>query len=129
MATIAGLMDFGIIDVLPASLYINNGLNQNVIVQVKGNRINSVVGAVPIGYALKVNANSFEHRVIPLEEFGRLRYLYLELQCRVAPTVGSITAYLLKYGTEALVANALAIADITVHDPTSDPAAIIIVRW
>ncbi|GAI57059.1 unnamed protein product, partial [marine sediment metagenome] len=78
------------------TVWIENGLDQNVSVQIKGNRVNSVTGAVDIGDAFTVNTDDREARTFEPTDEGFLPFIFIEVIAAVAPTDGDLNAYLIK---------------------------------
>ncbi|MGB9672067.1 MAG: hypothetical protein ACPLZY_02855 [Candidatus Norongarragalinales archaeon] len=112
------------------TIYVNNDLNQDVAVQVKGNRDKSLVRSVNVGSAFTVSAGSADARTLTPDTSGFLPYLTVTLQCSTAPTSGSVTVYRIHTdGEEAKVVDALEIRDTVVHDGSMDPMKILVVEW
>lgn len=90
-SSIANCVGFGLFTV-----FVDNGLDQQVSVQVMGNRVNSTSGAVTIGASFSVAANDQEARTIDPTDEGYLPYIYLVVTAAVAPTAGVLNAYVIK---------------------------------
>lgn len=82
---------FGIITV-----WVENGLDQDVSVQIKGNRVNSVIGAVDIGDAFDVATDDREARTFEPVDEGFLPFIFIEVTAAGVPTDGDLNAYLIK---------------------------------
>ena len=78
------------------TVFVDNGLDQDVSVQVKGNRVNSVTGAVNIGSALTVAADDRESRTLTPDTSGWLPYIFVTVTASVAPTEDAINVYIIK---------------------------------
>jgi len=78
------------------TIWVENGLDQNVSVQIKGNRVNSVVGAVDIGAAFNVVTVDREARTMEPTDEGFLPYIFIEVTAAGVPTAGNLNAYLIK---------------------------------
>jgi len=112
------------------TVYVDNGLNQDVTVQVKANREKAYAKAVNIGSAFTVSANSQDARSLSVETSGWLPYIMVEVQCSVAPTSGSLTIYKIRSkDDQVLLVDALEIRDTTLHTPTTDPDKVLIQEW
>ena len=112
------------------TIVIENGLNQDVKVQIKGNYTKSTKGAVNIGDSFVVSAGKTEARTLVPSVTGWIPYLFLELQCSTAPTSGTVKAYLVrKSGEMVVMVDDLAITDTNVHNPDTDSGKIFIVEW
>ena len=78
------------------TVFVDNDLNQDVSVQVKGNRVNSVTGAVNIGSAFTVAADDRESRTLTPDTSGWLPYIFVTVTASVAPTEDAINVYIIK---------------------------------
>ena len=78
------------------TIWVENGLDQNVSVQVKGNRVNSTAGAVDIGAAFDVATVDREARTLEPTDEGFLPYIFIEVTAAVIPTAGNLNAYLIR---------------------------------
>ena len=112
------------------TVYLVNGLNQPVTVQIMGNMTSTTSYSVAIGTSWTVNSGTADAKTLTPDTSGWLPYIYLQLQCTTAPTSGSVSAYLLYAdGGSAVLVNNLQIRDTNVHDPSTDPTAIFIAEW
>jgi len=75
---------------------VRNTLDQSVSVQVMGSFTKSTTHAVTVGAAFNVASDDNEIRCINVDNAGWYPYLYLVLTCSVAPTGGSVSAYVYK---------------------------------
>ena len=78
------------------TVWVENGLDQNISVQVLGNRVNSVVGAVDIGDAFVVATVDREARTMEPTDEGFLPFIFIEVTAAGVPTAGDLNAYLIK---------------------------------
>lgn len=78
------------------TILVVNGLDQNVSVQVKGNRANSTTGAVDIGDAFNVATVDREARTMEPTDEGFLPFIFIEVTAAGVPTTGDLNAYLIK---------------------------------
>lgn len=76
------------------TVWVENGLDQDVSVQIKGNRVNSTTGAVDIGTAFDVATVDRDAETITDEGF--LPYIFIEVTAAGVPTTGDLNAYLIK---------------------------------
>ena len=114
----------------PVTIFVENGLDQDVTVQVKGNRVKSTAGAINVGASFTVAANSNDARTLTPDTSGWLPYIYVELQCSTAPSSGSVTVYLVRTRDDQVkLVDALEIRDTNVHNPDTDPNKIFIQEW
>jgi hypothetical protein len=68
----------------------DNGLDQDVSVQVKSNREKSTTKAANVISAFTVTKNTSEARSLSMETSKWLLWIYVEVSCAVAPTSGSL---------------------------------------
>jgi len=114
----------------PVTIFVENGLDQDVTIQVKGNRVKSTSGAINVGASFTVAKNSNDARTLTPDTSGWLPYIYVELQCTTAPSSGGVTVYLVRTREDQVkLVDALEIRDTSKHDPTSDPNKIFIQEW
>ena len=112
------------------SLFIDNGLDKEVLVQIKANRENSYTNAVNVEYPISVNANDIAAQTLTPETFGWLPYITVEVRCYEAPTSGSLTIWLVRdNGDQEKLVDALEIRDTNTHSPETDPDKIFIREW
>jgi len=112
------------------TVFVINGLDQSVTVQVRGNRTKSVSGAINVGSSFVVPASSTDARTLSIDTSGWLPALFTQVSCTTAPTAGALTVYLVRnIDDQDLMVNNLAIRDTNVHDPSTDPNSIFIVEW
>ena len=78
------------------TIWVENGLDDGVSVQVKGNRVNSVVGAVDIGAAFDVATDDREARTMEPTDEGFLPFIFIEVTAAGVPTDGNLNAYLIR---------------------------------
>jgi len=112
------------------TVFIINTLDQDLNVQIKGNRRQTTTNAASVGTAFSIAANSSDYRTLIAEASGVLPWIYLELSCGVAPTTGNVTAYLVKgKDKEETLVDALEIRDTITHSPNTDPGKVLIKVW
>lgn len=112
------------------SIFVDNGLNQAVTVQVQSNRENAHAKAVNTGSAFTVSANGSDARSLSVETSGWLPYIMVEVSCSVAPASGSLTIYRIRStGDQVELVDALEIRDTATHTPTTDPTKVLIQAW
>jgi len=112
------------------TLYVDNGLDQAVTVQVKANRVRSLAKSVDVGSPFTVPANSADARTLSPDASGYLPYLTVSLQCSTAPSRGSVSVYRIRSkDDEVKVVDALEIRDTSVHDASTDPDRVFVVDW
>jgi hypothetical protein len=115
---------------LRVSIFVDNGLNQSVTVQVMANRQSSTTKAVNVGSSFTVGANSSDSRTLTLDTSGWLPYIYVTVTCSTAPSSGSLTVYLVRSSADQpYLVNALAIRDTNTHTPDTDPSQVLIQEW
>ena len=73
------------------TLHVENTLDQAVTIQIKGNILSSLNGAVDMGSSFTVAPSDFEARTIVVASDGWMPYIYFEASCSTAPTSGNIT--------------------------------------
>jgi len=112
------------------SVFVNNGLDQDVTVQVKVNREKVTTKAVNLGTAFTVPAGKSNFRSLSVETSGWLPWIYVEVSCAVAPTFGELDIYRIRNKDDQVrLVHALEIRDTLKHDPDTDPTKIFIVEW
>jgi len=112
------------------TIYVINGLDQTVTVQIKGNRTQSTTNASSVGASFTVSASSSDFRTLIAEQSGILPYIYVEVSCSSTPTSGSVSVYLIRgRDDEETLVNALEIRDTNTHTPSTDSTKILIRRW
>ncbi|RLG84393.1 MAG: hypothetical protein DRO39_07510 [Thermoprotei archaeon] len=112
------------------TIWVENGLDQDVVIQVKGNRVESCDGAINVGSSFTVSAGSNDARTLTPDTSGWLPYIMVEVSCPAAPTSGSLTVYLVKTKDEQpKLVDALEIRDTNVHSPDTDPSKVFIQEW
>ena len=78
------------------TVWVENGLDQNVSVQIKGNRINDTAGAVNIGAAFNTATVDREARTMEPTDEGFLPFIFIEVTAAGVPTLGNLNAYLIR---------------------------------
>ena len=112
------------------SVFVDNGLDQDVTVQVKTNRENAHAKSVDTGSSFVVAANSQDARSLSVETSGWLPFIMVEVQCSVIPTDGALDIYRLRSkDDEVKLVDSLEIRDTNLHTPTTDPTEVLIQEW
>jgi hypothetical protein len=112
------------------TVYVENGLNQPVSVQVLGSMSNPPVSTIAIGSTFVVNQNSADFRTLIPEQAGWVPYLTVSLYSSVAPTTGSVRVFLVRSdNTIEVIAGNFPIRDTVVHTYLTDPSNISVVPW
>jgi len=98
------------------TIFIDNGLNQDVTIQVVGNW-QKVKDGVNIGSAFTVSATTKDFRSLSVETSGFLPYVYVKAQCVTAPTTGSLTVLRIRSKEDIVkMFDAYEIRDTLVHE-------------
>lgn len=112
------------------TVFVDNSLDQDVVVQIKANRAQSLARAVNVGSPFTVPAGASDARTLTPETSGFLPYITVSLRCPAAPTTGSVTVFRVRLGgREDKVVDGLEIRDTAEHDASTDPGKIFIVEW
>jgi len=112
------------------SIFVDNGLDQPVTVQVKANREKALAKSVNVGSAFTVSAGATDFRSLSVETSGWLPYVTVTLQCATAPTSGSVTVYRIRSkDDEVKLVVTLEIRDTALHDNSTDPTQIFVEEW
>ncbi len=112
------------------TIFVDNGLDQDVTVQIKANRVKALAGSVNVGSVFTVPAKSTDARTLTPETSGWLPYVTVSLRCATAPTSGSVTVHRVRgIGDEVKIVDALEIRDTLEHNASTDPNKIFIVEW
>ncbi len=99
------------------TIFVDNGLDQDVSIQVVANREPSHNKRVNIGSSFTVSAGSTYARSLSVETSGWLPYVSCVAVCSTAPTSGALTVYRIRSrGDEAKIFDALEIRDTLAHD-------------
>ena len=112
------------------TIFVDNGLDQAVTVQVKANRVKEYAKAVNVGSAFTVSAGGTDARSLSVETSGWLPYIMVEVSCSTAPTSGALDVYLVRSkDDQPKLVDSLAIRDTSPHNPSTDPAKVMILEW
>lgn len=112
------------------TIYVDNGLDQPVTVQIKANREASLAKSVNVGSAFTVPAGSTDARTLTPDTSGWLPYVTVTLVCSSAPSSGSVTVYRIRSKDDQVkIVDALEIRDTNTHDASTDPDKILVVEW
>lgn len=116
-------------EAMVATIFIDNTLNQTLIVQIRGNRVPDYQKSVVMGSVATVSPNTSTYRTLTPNTTGWLPYLTVDLRYTVAPTSGAVSIYRIK-GTndQAVIVSSLAIRDTSTYTPLNT-TAIRIVDW
>lgn len=118
------------VTVSAVTVFVENGLDQDVTVQVKGNRVSSTTGAVNVGSSFVVPKGSCDARTLTPDTSGWLPYVFVEVSCSTAPTSGALSVYLVRAAVDQpKLVDGLEIRDTAVHSPDTDPGKIFIAGW
>lgn len=112
------------------SIFVDNGLDQPVVVQLKANRTETATKAVNVCNAFQVIAGGSNARSFSAETSGWLPYLFVQIYCTATPTSGSLSIWRIRSrdDQEKLVDD-LEIRDVTTKDPVTNPDEILIQEW
>ena len=112
------------------TVFVDNGLDQPVTVQLRANRVRDYAKSVSIGSAFTVGAGSSDARTLDPNTSGWLPYIMAEVWCSTAPTTGAVDVYLVRApGVEQKLVDSLAIRDTNKHNPSTDPTKMFILEW
>ncbi|MCC6049147.1 MAG: hypothetical protein LM580_00470 [Thermofilum sp.] len=112
------------------TVYVENGLDQPVTVQILGAASSSPSVTVPIGSSFTVPAGAADAKTLVPESSGWLPYITVSLSCSTAPSSGAVKVLLVRLdGTTTIVVNNLAIRDTSTHTYATDPSYISVVAW
>lgn len=78
------------------TIFIDNQLDQNVTIQIYGNRIPNVTKAVTIGTEWTVNTTDQGAKTINIINNGWLPYIFIKVTAADTPTSGELNAYVLQ---------------------------------
>jgi len=112
------------------TIYVKNGLDQDVTIQVMANKDKSTSGAVPVGSSFTVAAGDEESRTLTPDTSGWLPYVYVTAACATAPSSGRLDVYRIREVNDvAKLVNSIAIRDTSTHTPGTDPEYFYIKEW
>jgi len=78
------------------TFFVINDLDQSVTVQVKGNRANTVTGALDVGSSFTVAASDSGAKAIAALVDGVLPYLFAQITAGGVPSLGDLNCYVEK---------------------------------
>jgi hypothetical protein len=81
-----------VVDLGSKTVVIRNGLDQDVTIQIQGDRVKDFGNVYNVGSSFPVPATSVDYRTVEFEHW----ILRVDAVCGIAPTSGSLTAYLEK---------------------------------
>ena len=99
----------------PITIFVENGLDQDVEVQVKGNRVKSSEGAINIGLSFTVAKNSNDARTLTPDTSGWLPYITITARCSTAPSSGKLIVWLIRARDDQVKLMELEIRDTEEH--------------
>jgi hypothetical protein len=112
------------------TIFVDNSLDQDVSITIKGNREPALAKSVNILSAFTVAENSTYAKTLTPENSTYLPYITVSVSCSTAPTSGYLNIYRIRPDlTEDKIVDNLAIRDTNVHDNSTDPAFIKIIQW
>lgn len=112
------------------TIFVDNSLDQDVSVQIKGNREQALAKSVNILSAFTVAKGTTYAKTLTPDNSTYLPYITVSVSCTTAPTTGSLFIYRIRPDkTEVKIVDNLAIRDTKVHDNSTDSANIFIVEW
>jgi hypothetical protein len=112
------------------TVFIVNGLDQPVNVQVVGCRDRSCSDSVDVGSAIVVPTGSKDARTLTPETSGWLPFITVRVWCPTAPTSGALDVWLVRSREDQVkIVDSLEIRDTAVHTFASDPAKIFVREW
>jgi hypothetical protein len=112
------------------TVFISNGLNQAVNVQIVGCRDRSCSDSVEVGSVIVVPAGSKDARTLTPETSGWLPFITVRVWCTTAPTSGAVTVWLVRSADDQVeIVKNLEVRDTAVHTFATDPGKIFIREW
>jgi len=120
----------GLVSRFGVTIFVENNLDQPVTVQLLGNRVPGIAGAVGVGSPFTVAAGSTDARTLTPDTSGWLPFITARVQCVIAPSGGTVTIWLIKSkDVQVKIVDSLAITDTNPHDASTDPNNIFVVEW
>jgi hypothetical protein len=112
------------------TVFIVNGLDQAVNVQVVGCRDRGCSDSVDVGSVVTVPAGSKDARTLTPETSGWLPFITVRVWCSTAPTSGAVSVWLVRSAEDqVLLVDSLAIRDTATHTFATDPTKIFVREW
>jgi hypothetical protein len=112
------------------TVFISNGLDQPVNVQVVGCRDRGCSDSVDVGSVIVVPAGSKDARTLTPDTSGWLPFITVRVWCSTAPTSGVLNVWLVRSAEDqTMLVDSLAIRDTAVHSIATDPARIFVREW
>jgi hypothetical protein len=113
-----------------ATVFIDNGLNQPVNVQIVGCRDRGCSDSVDVGSVIVVPAGSKDARTLTPETSGWLPFITVRVWCTTAPTSGALNVWLVRSrDDQTMLVDSLEVRDTVVHTFATDPAKIFVREW
>ena len=104
------------VELKPAiTIFVENGLDQDVSIQVKGNREKSTAGAINVGSSFTVVKNSNDARTLTPDTSGWLPYITVTAKCSTSPSTGKLTVWLVRAREDQVKLMELEIRDTEEH--------------
>jgi hypothetical protein len=112
------------------TVFIVNGLDQAVNVQVVGCRDRSCSDSVDVGSVVAVPAGSKDARTLTPETSGWLPFITVRVWCAAAPTTGAVSVWLVRsVEDQTMLVDSLAVRDTAVHTVATDPGKVFVREW
>jgi hypothetical protein len=112
------------------TVFISNGLDRPVNVQVVGCRDRSCSDSVDVGSVIVVPAGSKDARTLTPETSGWLPFITVRVWCTTAPTTGAVSVWLVRsVEDQSLLVDSLEVRDTNVHSFATDPAKVFVREW
>jgi len=80
------------------SVFVDNGLDVDISIQIKGNRFTSRTKSVNMGSSFTVSSGSVESRTLTPDTSGWLPYIYAEVEASSTPSSGKVNIYVIRRG-------------------------------
>jgi hypothetical protein len=112
------------------TVFIVNGLDRPVNVQVVGCRDRGCSDSVDVGSVIVVPAGSRDARTLTPETSGWLPFITVRVWCTTAPTSGAVSVWLVRSAEDqSLLVDSLEVRDTNVHSFATDPAKVFVREW
>jgi hypothetical protein len=112
------------------TVFIDNGLNQAVNVQIVGCRDRGCSDSVDVGSVIVVPAGSKDARTLTPETSGWLPFITVRVWCTTAPATGAVSVWLVRSAEDQVeIVKALEVRDTAVHSFASDPGKVFVREW
>jgi hypothetical protein len=112
------------------TVFISNGLDRPVNVQIVGCRDRGCSDSVDVGSVIVVPAGSKDARTLTPETSGWLPFITVRVWCSTAPTNGAVSVWLVRSADDqSPLVDSLAVRDTAVHTVTTDPDRVFVREW